>query len=194
MAHILPHWNWPERIGQITPVHVFSSGDEAELFLNNVSMGRKKKGQYEYRFRWDSVVYKPGELRVVTYKNGQKWATDIVKTVGDAKQLQLTADRSSIKADGNDLSFVTLKMLDDDGLFVAFANNPITFEISGPGEIVATDNGDPADLVAFPSKERKAYNGLALVIIRGKAGVPGRIKVTAKSAELNYAQTIIIAR
>ena len=72
MAHILPHWNWPERVGQITPVHVYTSGDEAELFLNGKSLGRKKKGQFEYRLRWDDVVYEPGELKVVAYKNGKR--------------------------------------------------------------------------------------------------------------------------
>ncbi|MDQ3843063.1 MAG: beta-galactosidase, partial [Bacteroidota bacterium] len=142
----------------------------------------------------DSVIYNPGELHVVTYKNGHLWATDTVKTAGDATQLQLIADRSIIKADGQDLSFITLRMLDNNGLFVPQANNPVLFDISGPGEIIATDNGDPADLVAFPSKERKAYNGLALVIIRAKAGVPGQIKVTAKSPGLTSAQTIINTR
>ena len=76
MAHILPHWTWPERVGQVTPVHVFTSGDEGELFLNGKSLGRKKKGPYEYRLRWDDVVYQPGTLKVVAYKNGKKWATD----------------------------------------------------------------------------------------------------------------------
>jgi beta-galactosidase len=71
MAHILPHWTWPERIGQITPVHVFTSGDEAELFLNGTSLGRKKKGDYEYRLRWDDVVYQAGQLSVVAYKDGR---------------------------------------------------------------------------------------------------------------------------
>ena len=80
MAHILPHWTWPERVGQVTPVHVFTSGDEAELFLNGRSLGRKKKGPYEYRLRWDDVVYEPGALEVVAYKNGRRWATDVVKT------------------------------------------------------------------------------------------------------------------
>src|ERR1051326_6070374 len=79
MAHILPHWNWPERVGQVTPVHVYTSGDEAELFLNGKSLGKKKKGQYEYRLHWDDVTYQPGELRVVAYKNGKKWATDAMK-------------------------------------------------------------------------------------------------------------------
>ena len=82
MAHILPHWTWPERVGQVTPVHVFTSGDEAELFLNGKSLGRKKKGAYEYRLRWDDVVYQPGTLKVVAYKNGKIWATDEVKTAG----------------------------------------------------------------------------------------------------------------
>src|SRR5208283_5395077 len=82
MAHILPHWTWPERVGQVTPVHVFTSGDEAELFLNGKSLGRKKKGAYEYRLRWDDVVYEPGTLRVVAYNNGKKWATDEVRTAG----------------------------------------------------------------------------------------------------------------
>lgn len=193
MAHILPHWTWPERMGAITPVHVFSSGDEAELFLDNVSLGRKRKGQYEYRFRWDSVVYKPGELRVVTYKNGQSWASDTVRTVGAATRLQLAPDRSTIKSDGQDLSFITLRVLDSNGWLVPRALNAISFTISGPGEILATDNGDPVDLVAFPSKVRKAYNGLALVIIRGKAGLPGQIKVTAKSSGLTLAETTINA-
>lgn len=194
MAHILPHWSWPERVGQITPVHVFSSGDEAELFLNGVSQGRKRRGQYEYRFRWDSVLYQPGELRVVTYKNGQQWATDLVKTAGNAAKLQLSADRKTIRADGSDLSFITLSVHDANGLLAPRADNKISFEISGPGEIVATDNGDPADLVAFPSKERKAYSGLALVIVRSKAGSAGPITITAKSAGLSTGTILIEAR
>ena len=74
MAHILPHWNWPERVGQVTPVHVYTSGDEAELFLGGKSLGRKKKGPFEYRLRWDDVVYQPGELSVVAYRDGKEWA------------------------------------------------------------------------------------------------------------------------
>ena len=91
MAHILPHWTWPERAGQVTPVHVYTSGDEAELFLNGKSLGRKKKAQFEYRLRWDDVVYEPGELRVVAYKDGKQWATDSVKTAGAASKLLLDA-------------------------------------------------------------------------------------------------------
>jgi beta-galactosidase len=194
MAHILPHWTWPDRIGAITPVHVFSSGDEAELFLNDVSLGRKKKALYEYRFRWDSVVYKPGMLRVVTYKNGQVWAADTVRTVGKAAQLQLEPDRNNIQADGKDLSFITVRVLDSNGFLVPQANNRISFEVSGPAEIVATDNGDPADLEAFPAKDRKAFSGMAIVIVRAKAGKKGVIKVTARSSGLAPAQTVLNVR
>lgn len=194
MAHILPHWTWPDRIGAITPVHVFSSADEAELFLNDVSLGRKKKAVYEYRFRWDSVVCTPGTLRVVTYKNGEVWAADTVRTVGQAAQLQLEPDRNNIQADGKDLSFITVRVLDSNGFLVPQANNRISFEVSGPAEIVATDNGDPADLEAFPAKDRKTFSGLAIVIVRTKAGKKGVIKVTARSSGLAPAQTVLNAR
>jgi beta-galactosidase len=89
MAHILPHWTWPDRVGQTTPVHVFTSGDEAELFVNGKSAGRKKKAQFTYRIRWDDVKYQPGDLRVVAYKNGNQWATDTKKTVGAAAKLNV---------------------------------------------------------------------------------------------------------
>jgi beta-galactosidase len=184
MAHILPHWNWPERAGQITPVHVFTSGDEAELFLNGKSMGRKKKQQYEYRLRWDDVKYEPGELKVIAYKNGKIWAEDVVRTTGKASQLLISADRKTIMADGMDLSFITVKVADKNGLVIPDAANKISFEIEGPGEIAATDNGDPADLVSFASKQREAYSGLVLAIVRSQNGKPGTIKVKAKSEGL----------
>ena len=199
MAHILPHWNWPDRVGlkdadgkpAVTPVHVYTSGDEAELFLNGKSLGRKPKAQLEYRIRWDDVVYEPGELKVVAYKAGKQWATDTVKTTGAATQLQLKPDRAVIAGDGHDLSFVTLTVADAAGLMVPRSKNAITFDISGPGEIVATDNGDATDLVAFSSKERKAFNGLALAIVKAKRGQPGTITVTAKSEGLATATTKI---
>jgi len=118
MAHILPHWNWPERKGQVIPVHVYTSGDEAELFLNGKSLGKKKKGQYEYRLLWDDVVYQPGELKVVAHKNGKEWAEDVMKTTGKPSQISLSADRSEIKADGKDLVFITARIEDKNQLMV----------------------------------------------------------------------------
>ncbi len=187
-AHILPHWNWAERTGQITPVHVYTSGDEAELFLNGKSLGRKKKGAFEYRLRWDDVVYQPGELKVVAYKNGKKWAEDAVKTTGAAAQISMQADRAEIKADGHDLSFITVKITDRNNLTVPRSKNSIRFEIEGAGEIAATDNGDATDLNSFQSKSRRAFNGMALVVVRSIKGKPGKIKLKAVSDGLQTAE------
>jgi beta-galactosidase len=194
MAHILPHWTWPDRAGQVTPVHVYTSGDEAELFLNGKSLGRKQKAHFEYRLRWDDVVYESGELRVVAYKDGKPWATDSVKTAGPAIKLLLVPDRSAIANDGKDLSFITLTVADKNSQLAPRTMNKIHFEVSGPGEIVATDNGDPTDMTAFPSKDRKAFNGLALVIVRAKRGEKGNIRVVAKSDGLEKAGTAIITK
>jgi beta-galactosidase len=194
MAHILPHWNWPERVGQVTPVHVYTSGDEAELFLNGRSLGRRKKGEFEYRFRWDDVKYEPGELKVIAYKNGQKWADNTVKTTGDASQILLQADRSNINADGHDLSFVTVKVNDRNDLMVPRAKNSLRFEIEGAGEIVATDNGDATDLSLFRSNSRKAYNGMALVIIRSLRGKGGKIRLKAVADGLRSSEITITSR
>jgi beta-galactosidase len=187
MAHILPHWTWQQRVGQITPVHVFTSGDEAELFLNGKSLGRKKKRPYEYRLRWDDVIYEPGELKVVAYRDGKRWAEDIVKTAGEPASLEASADRDKIRANGRDLSFVTVRVTDKDGLTVPCAKNFIRFKIEGPGEIVATDNGDPTNFMPFSSHEREAFNGLCLPIVRGKSGQPGTIKLKAESNSLKSA-------
>jgi len=185
IAHILPHWNWPDRVGKTTPVHLFTSGDEAELFLNGKSLGRKKLEPYSYRLRWDEVRYEPGELRAEVYKQGKKWATDVVRTTGKAESVALAADRGVIKADGKDLSFITVRVTDSDGLTVPLATDLIEFDLQGPGEIIATDNGDPTDMDSFSAKQRKAFNGLCLVIIRGKVDLPGEIRVTARSKELS---------
>lgn len=193
MVHILPHWNWSDRIGKVTPVHVFTSGDEAELFLNGQSLGRKKKGQYEYRLRWDDVLYEPGTLQVIAYKNGNKWAEEIVQTTGAPHGVYAFADRNTIKADGQDLSFITVAVADKDHRFVPDANNKVIVTITGPGEIVATDNGDPASMVPFPSTQRDAFNGLMLVIVRSKKGETGEITVNADSPGLTGSEVKVMA-
>lgn len=191
MAHILPHWNWPDRVGQVTPVHVYTSGDEAELFLNGQSLGRKQRGPREYRLRWDDVKYQPGELRVVAYRGGKKWAEDVVRTAGAAAKLALTADRSALRADGSDLAFITVAIADREGVMVPRAKNRVAFTVSGPGEIIATDNGDATSFESFQSPARAAYNGLALVIVRTKSGVPGAITVHASSPNLAGAEVTV---
>ncbi len=192
MAHLLPHWSWPERVGQLVPVFLYTSGDEAELFLNGKSLGRKKKAQYEYRLRWDNVTYAPGELKAVAYKNGKEWSSDVVKTAGPATALTLAPDRSLIAAGRKDLSFVTVTIRDQSGTLVPRSKNFVSFTVSGPGEIVATDNGDATSHASFQSPNIKAYNGLALAIIRAIG--PGRITVTAKSDGLTEATVVIEGR
>lgn len=184
MAHILPHWDWPERVGQVTPVHVYTSGDEAELFLNGRSLGRKSRGPLEYRFRWDDVVYQPGELRVVTYKEGRRWAEAVRRTTGPAAAVRLRADRTEVRADGQDLVFVTAEVVDRDGQVVPRAKHPLRFAVTGAGTLAATDNGDPTSHVSFQSADRAAFNGLALAIVRPAAGAPGRIAVQVTAAGL----------
>ncbi len=191
MAHILPHWNWPGREGEITPVHVYTSGDEAELFLNGKSLGRKKKGPFEYRLRWNDVKYEPGELKAIAYKHGKKWAQDVVRTTGPAKKLLIEADRKSPKADGQDLVFVTVTIADAKGLLVPRSKNRVRFEVSGPADIIATDNGDATDHEVFQSKERNAYNGLCLAIVRTRPGQPGAITVRAASDGLQPARLTV---
>lgn len=182
MAHIMPHWNWPGRIDSLVPVHVYTSGDKAELFLNGKSQGVKTKTPgVDYRLVWDSVVYQPGELKVVAYKNGKYWATDVVKTTGVANSLVLQPESETVSGDGTALCYITLLVVDKNKRMVPGSHPLVKFSIEGPGEIVATDNGDATSLVSFISKERLAYNGMAQVIIRAKKGATGVIKVMAAS-------------
>ena len=194
MAHLLPHWNWPERVGQVTPVHLYTSGDEAELFLNGRSLGRKKRGPRDYRLRWDDVVYQAGTLRAVVYKAGKPWAEDTVQTSGAAAALALSADRAVLAADGKDLSFVTLTITDKEGRAVPRSSNSVRFCVSGPAELVATDNGDATSHVAFQSPERAAFNGMALAIVRTLPGQGGQIVVSATSDALASARVTLSSK
>ncbi|KAI7542878.1 beta-galactosidase, partial [Hortaea werneckii] len=194
VAHILPHWNWSGREGEVTPVHVFSEADEAELFLNGRSQGRMVRGEYEYRFRWDEVKYERGTLFVQTYRNGGTWANDTVCTTSEPSDLRLTADRSEIEGDAADLAFVTLEVVDAHGHVVPTAANNVTFALDGPGEIVATDNGDPTSFVAFSSLTREAFSGKALAIVRAHAGVHGLLKLVATSEGLDAGHVTIKVR
>ncbi|MBN2183193.1 MAG: DUF4982 domain-containing protein [Sedimentisphaerales bacterium] len=193
MAHILPHWNWLERDGKVTPVFVYTSGDEAELFLNGKSLGRKKRGQFEYRLRWDDVIYQPGELRVVAYREGQKWAEDIVRTTGAAAKVILKPDRVVLKANGRDISFVTVTIADSEDWLVPRSKNLVRFELTGPGEIIGVDNGDATSFEPFQAKQRKAYNGLALVIVRTKADTPGTIILRVQSDGLETSEVSLFS-
>ncbi|HEY4159314.1 MAG TPA: beta-galactosidase GalB [Polyangiaceae bacterium] len=188
MAHILPHWDFPERVGQITPVQVYTAADEAELFLNGRSLGKKRRGPLEYRFRWDDVRYEPGELRVQTYKQGKPWAEATRRTTGGAALLLIEADRTKLVANGRDLSFLTIRVSDAAGLTDPNAAHRIRVTIEGPGDLLAMDNGDPTDLTPFFAPERAAFHGLLLAIVRTRRGETGRVVVRAGSAGLQGAE------
>ena len=182
MAHVLPHWNWPERAGEVTPVHVFTTGDEGELFLNGRSLGRRRKepGVWDkaYRLVWDDVRYEPGRLEVVTYRSGREWARDAVETTGEPVRVELVPEAGTLPADGEALLFVTARIVDAHGRVVPRAKDELTFSVEGPAEIVATDNGDETDGTNFTSPVRRAYNGLAQVVVRAKKGAAGTVRIS----------------
>jgi len=197
MAHILPHWNWKGREGEITPVYVFTSGDEGELFLNGKSLGRRRyePGVWDraYRLRWDDVRYEPGVLEAVAYKDGREWARDRVSTTGSPARLSVEAETTEVAADGEDVCYVNVSVRDVDGAVVPDAKVPVAFEVEGPGEIVATDNGDETDFDDFRKPARKTFNGWAQAIVRARCGASGTIRIAAKSAGLATASVEIKA-
>ena len=188
MAHILPHWTWPGREGEVTPVHVFTSGDEGELFLNGQSLGRQKKRpdvwDRAYRLRWDDVRYAPGTLEVVVYKDGKEWARDVVKTAGKAAALKVEVVNDEIVSDGEDVAYVNVSVVDAAGNVVPTADNEVVFETEGKGRVVATDNGFEGDMSDFLTPVHRAFTGRVLGIVRGREGSSGDIKVTVRSPGL----------
>ncbi len=182
MVHILPHWTWPGREGLVTPVHVYTSGDEAELFVNGESQGRKAKDGY--RIRWDDVVYQPGTVKVVAYKDGAVWAQEEIRTAGPVKRAVLATDFA-----GEDLTFITARLEDNDGTLVPDADNLLIFNVKGPAFLVATDAGDPTSHTPFRSPELRAFHGLASAIVR-RTG-PGAVTVTVNSDGLKTAKIIL---
>jgi len=194
MAHILPHWNWPERVGQVTPVHVFTSGDEAELFLNGKSLGRKKKEKFTYRIVWEDVVYQPGTLTVKAWKDGKPWAQDDRSTTGAAAKLLVTADRKEIRADGSDLCYVTVTVADEKGRLVPRSMNRLKFKVDGAAEIMAVCNGDATSHESQQGDTLPAFNGLCQVVLRGKTGQSGKATLSVTSENLPVATLGIATR
>ena len=135
--------------------------------------------------------YEPGMLEVVVYKNGREWAHDKVKTTGAPARLAVEVETKTVAADGEDVCYVNVSVLDAEGLVVPNAKVPVKFEIEGPGEIVATDNGDETDFADFRSKERRTFNGLAQAIVRPRPGSTGNVRVKVLSDGLESAEVSI---
>jgi beta-galactosidase len=195
--HILPHWNWQEMKGKKIPVFVYTNGDCAELFLNGRSMGMRCKkpdspvSVERFRLVWDNVVYDSGELKAVAFKAGKKIGVKTMKTAGNPYRLRLTPDRSTLVADGNDLSYVLIEAFDDNQNFCPLANNPVEIKLMGPGTIAGVGNGNPQSYESFQSDHITLFNGKAMVIIRSdlKKGI---IDLTATSAGMIPDRKLII--
>lgn len=178
MAHILPHWNWAGREGQVTPVHVYTSGDRGELFLNGKSLGIRDRSKGEHRLVWNDVRYESGELKVVVTKSGKPWAEARRETTGVATSLRLTLDRSEIRADNLDLAYLTVEVIDAKGRVVPTATDALKFSAVG-AEVIAVDNGDATDLTTFSVPERKAFGGKCLAIVRASRSGATTLRVTS---------------
>ncbi len=187
--HILPHWNWPERVGEVTPVFVYTNGDCAELFLNGKSLGKqckhpKSKNAVErFRLMWKDVVYEPGELSVVAYKEGIEIGRKSMKTAGKPHTLRITPDRTEIAADGQDLSFLQVEAIDKDGNLCPLANDQLKVKVKGAGRLMAVGNGNPQSMNAFSSETVELFYGKAMIII-GAETEPGEIEVDIKASGL----------
>ncbi|WP_159523865.1 beta-galactosidase GalB [Sunxiuqinia indica] len=184
VLHIFPHWNWTP--GQTVDVWAYySQADEVELFLNGKSLGTKKKEGDDLHVMW-RVKYEPGTLKAVSRKDGETVLEKEIKTAGEPTKIELVPDRESIHADGKDLSFVTVRILDKDGNLVPNADNLVKFNITGPAEIAGVDNGYQASLEPFKADYRKAFKGKCLVIVQSKKQ-PGQIQLQATSDGLEAA-------
>ena len=177
MLHLLPHWNWTP--GESIDVWAYTNADEVELFLNGKSLGVKRKPELVSHLMW-RVAYAPGALRAVARKSDRVWVTAEVKTAGAPARVALVPDRARIRADGEDLSFVTVRVEDRAGVEVPTAEPLIRFRVSGPARIVGVDNGDQISHTSFQAKQVRLFNGRAVVIIRSN-GRPGTATLTAEA-------------
>ena len=208
--HILPHWNWEGREGEVTPVFVYTNYPSAELFINGKSQGRRTKDlsvtvhnsadslsiatfkrQQRYRLMWMDTVYEPGTVKVVAYDaDGNIAAQKEIHTAGKPYSIELEADRTAIKADGKDLSFITVKVVDKDGNLCPTAANEIVFKVKGAGSYCAGANGDPVSLESFQEPHMKVFSGMMTAIV-SSSEEPGEIVLEASSKGLKKGVIVI---
>jgi beta-galactosidase len=198
--HILPHWNWPERVGKNVPVYVYTGGDSAELFLNGKSLGMRAKNpnaevvRDRYALRWLDVPYEPGEVKAVAYQNGHKLGSAVTRTAGEPAELRLAPDRKSLKADGEDLSYVLVEAVDRDGNLCPLAMNDVRFKLEGDATIAGVGNGDHHFPAEFKTDHVTLFYGKAILIVRAAEGKRGSIRVTATSDGLRKAEVSLRLR
>ena len=211
-THLLPHWNWTGREGQVTPVYCYTDGVEGELFVNGKSQGRARKDKSSrldrYRLRWNNVKYEPGEIRVVTYNQyGDKVGEDVKRTAGEPAQMKFSVETPDhepiacmvegctdehnvlLNADGKDLAFVTVSLLDKDGNECPLADDELTFEVTGAGTFKAACNGDATSLEPFTHPHMKLFSGKLVVIVQSSTQ-KGNITLKVKDGKRNIEKTI----
>ena len=209
--HILPHWTWPGREGQVTPVFVYTDYPEAELFVNGKSQGRRKKittprpddhGEStpalalerakRYRLMWDEVRYEPGEVRVVAYDaTGKLAAEHTVKTAGKATAIKLEADRDVIHADGADMSYITVSLVDKDGTELPTATDTMDVAVQGAGSFKAICNGDATSLEVFTEPHMPLFSGKLVITVQA-ADTPGDITVVVRDKKARLQRSLVI--
>ena len=213
-THLLPHWNWKGREGQVTPVYCYTDGVEGELFVNGKSQGRVRKDKSSrldrYRLRWNNVKYEPGEIRVVTYNQyGDKVGEDVKRTAGEPAQLKFSVETPDhepiacmvegctdehnvlLNADGNDLAFITVSLLDKDGNECPLADDELTFEVKGAGTFKAACNGDATSLDSFTQPHMRLFSGKLVIVVQSKAQ-KGDIILTVKDGKRNIEKTLTL--
>ena len=204
--HVLPHWNWEGREGEVTPVFVYTSYPCAELFINGVSQGKRtfeeadgqtpclgEKAMKRFRLMWNDVIYTPGELKVVAYdENGVATAEKTIKTSGKASQIKLTPDRTVLKADGEDLCFVNVSLTDKDGNPVPVDSRSVKVKVSGAGSFKAIANGDPTCLESFQQPQMHLFSGQLTVLVQSGTR-PGEITVEVSGKGVKKAIVKLLA-
>ena len=213
-THLLPHWNWKGREGQVTPVYCYTDGVEGELFVNGKSQGRVRKDKSSrldrYRLRWNNVKYEPGEIRVVTYNQyGDKVGEDVKRTAGEPAQMKFSVETPDhepiacmvegctdehnvlLNADGNDLAFITVSLLDKDGNECPLADDELTFEVKGAGTFKAACNGDATSLDSFTQPHMRLFSGKLVIVVQSKAQ-KGDIILTVKDGKRNMEKSLTL--
>jgi beta-galactosidase len=183
VLHIFPHWNW--KAGDTIDVWAYTNADEVELFLNGKSLGTRKKSDDDLHLKWP-VAYASGTLEAIGYKNGKEYLRKRMRTAGSPVKIVALPDRRNICANGDDLSFFTVRIVDKDGILVPYADNTVKFKIEGVGFIAGVDNGDPTSHLSLKGSEMKAFHGLCLVVVQSN-NKTGKIKLTVSSEGLESA-------